>query len=370
MTLHRMAAAAESWNPLGIAESAAEEERARFLQSDFWAEFKAGHGWRHRRFEFGAASARFSASVLVRDFAVLGLRFSLAYVPLAPECPPDMPAEDYGALLLAFARALRSYMPRNTLCVRIDPPVDCAELAGRSACVAAYSRFIKKAAVDVQPPDTVLLDLSPSSDALLAAMKPKWRYNIRLAQRKGVSVTAYRAGSSTEQELVSALDVFYGLYETTAMRDGIAIHAREYYLDLLRRSDARNCVTLYIARHEDDNLAAIITLFCAREAVYLYGASGNVKRNLMPAYLLQWTAINDARSFGSAVYDFYGMPPTDDESHPMHGLYLFKTGFGGRVVHRPGSFDVPASPLYGLYAAAEKARAFWHKRIKKLLAGR
>ncbi|HAH62228.1 MAG TPA: methicillin resistance protein, partial [Treponema sp.] len=164
------------------------------------------------------------------------------------------------------------------------------------------------------------------------------------------------------------------LYRTTASRDGISIHSRQYYADLFSLSASERAkndaplVTLYVARHENDNLAAIITLFSKREAVYLYGASGNLKRNLMPAYLLQWTAINDAKTYGSPVYDFYGMPPADDKNHPMYGLYLFKTGFGGNIVHRPGSIDIPLSPSYALYTAAEDVRAFYHKKIRKLFA--
>ena len=90
----------------------------------------------------------------------------------------------------------------------------------------------------------------------------------------------------------------------------------------------------------------------------------------MPAYLLQWTAIKDAKAYGSQYYDMYGMPPTDDENHPMHGLYLFKTGFGGKNIHRPGSYDVPTSNFYAFYNFAEKLRAFWHKKIMKKIRGR
>ena len=90
----------------------------------------------------------------------------------------------------------------------------------------------------------------------------------------------------------------------------------------------------------------------------------------MPAYLLQWRAICDAKKAGSSYYDFYGMPPTEDENHPMHGLYRFKTGFGGQIVHRPGSIDVPLSKLYTFYTLAEKLRSFWYKKIKKKLVGR
>ena len=90
----------------------------------------------------------------------------------------------------------------------------------------------------------------------------------------------------------------------------------------------------------------------------------------MPNYLVQWTAICDAKNFGSKIYDFYGIPPTGSENHPMHGLYLFKTGFGGREVHRPGSVDVPLSRFYGLYCMAENLRAFYHKTIMKKIRGR
>ncbi len=140
---------------------------------------------------------------------------------------------------------------------------------------------------------------------------------------------------------------------------------------MLEKKDDDVKISLYLAKHEDDYLAGIITLFCKREAVYLYGASGNIKRNLMPAYLLQWTAIKDAKEYGCPVYDFYGMPPTDDENHPMHGLYLFKTGFGGAIVHRPGSFDIPLDEKnYRLYIRAEKFRAWFHKKFLKKLRGR
>ena len=183
--------------------------------------------------------------------------------------------------------------------------------------------------------------------------------------------------SGNDNNLSTFLDIFYDLYATTAERDGIAIHSKSYYEDLIKKSSDEIAVgkdvpkiSLYIASHEEDNLAAIITLFSKTESIYLYGCSSNVKRNLMPAYLLQWTAIKDAKTYGSQYYDMYGMPPTDDENHPMHGLYLFKTGFGGKNIHRPGSYDVPTSGFYSFYNCAEKLRAFWHKKIMKKIRGR
>jgi lipid II:glycine glycyltransferase (peptidoglycan interpeptide bridge formation enzyme) len=205
-------------------------------------------------------------------------------------------------------------------------------------------------------------------------MKSKWRYNIRLAQKKGVEIKSFTGDSV---ELSQKIDEFYELYKTTSERDGIAIHAKSYYLDLLN-SSAKSIgqghdvpkITLYIAYHEEQRLAAIITLFSKTESVYLYGCSGNEKRNLMPAYLLQYQALTDAKQYGSKYYDLYGMPPTDDPSHPMHGLYLFKTGFGGKNIHRIGSFDVSLKIIYKLYTFAERLRAFYHKKILKKIRSR
>ena len=113
----------------------------------------------------------------------------------------------------------------------------------------------------------------------------------------------------------------------------------------------------------EEPLGAIITMFYKDEATYLYGASSNEHRNLMSTYLLQWQAIKDAKEYGCKVYDFYGIPPTDEPSYPMVGLYRFKTGFGGKIVHRIGSIDVFRSKiLYKLYSWLEKLRSVYYKK--------
>lgn len=335
-------------------------------------------------FEFGGKLRTKECSVLLRAFGKKPLRFSIAYIPLFPNVDgidaPDSPVE-LSDLLGSLARALKPHLPSDTLCVRFDADAAFDTPEQRDNFVQNMKAASKKrkglpvkSRVDIQPPDSTAIDLTKSEDEILSAMKSKWRYNVRLAERKGVKVV--RRGSADE-DFDARMDGFYALYQTTAARDGIAVHSKQYYADLLKLSgDAAGggnnapLVSLYTAEHEGESLAAIITLFSKSEAVYLYGCSGNAKRNLMPAYLLQWTAIRDARAYGSVLYDMYGIPPTDDEAHPMHGLYLFKTGFGGKNIHRIGTFDVPLSAFYPLYTAAESARAFLYKRIKKLFAGR
>lgn len=333
----------------------------RFQQSGFWAEFKCAHGWKRVSAE--------GVSVLVRTFRAGALSASLAYVPMAPEMREGEGDEAFFRSLGELAGRLRPKLPGTTFCVRFDVPVDFPTAAEAAEFARKAGGRVRKSRVDVQPPDTVLLDLGKDEVALLAGMKPKWRYNVRYAAKKGVQVRAVHAG---DENFSADMESFYSLYKTTAERDGIGLHPMSYYVDLMERGNGSDgsLATLYVASHEGADLAAIITLFQKDEAVYLYGCSGNEKRNLMPAYLLQWTAIRDARNFGSKVYDFYGIPPTGDEGHPMHGLYLFKTGFGGREVHRPGSFDVPLSPIHSLYAFAERSRAWYHKRLLKKIRGR
>ena len=364
----------------------------RFLQTAFWASFKGAHGWTPHYFSVDTdgkltpvespprgAGAGNALTLVVRSFSAKIAKFSIAYIPMAPELLHGEDKESYIRRLSALAAALKPYIPSNTLCVRYDCPLDFEDLGERDAFATGLNSLskrlnlsppLKKAPVAVQPPDTVLLPLDKSEEDLLATMRNKWRYNIRLAQKKGVEVSSFRG---TGDGFNAAFEHFYELFETTSKRDGVQFHAKDYYRDLLLRGASDEggdspVITLYLAKHEDDYLAGIITLFCKREAVYLYGASGNKKRNLMPAYLLQWTAIQDAKRYGCPVYDFYGMPPTDDPSHPMHGLYLFKTGFGGTIVHRPGSFDVPVRPvMYKAYIVAERMRAFIFKKLVKKL---
>jgi hypothetical protein len=228
----------------------------------------------------------------------------------------------------------------------------------------------------VQPPDTVIVPLSPHEDRLLGQMKQKTRYNIRLALRKEVQVTAIPG------ELVSppsgpppsgGLEQWYRLYRETAVRDGIAIHPFSYYagviaaaVEMAAAGMAAPSITLYMARHEGDLLGGIITASWRGTTTYLYGASGNVKRNLMGAYALQWEAMKAAAVAGDRSYDLFGIPPTDDPGHPMHGLYRFKTGFGGRIVHRAGAWDIPLHRVgAAAYRLAEKGRKWYYFSFRK-----
>lgn len=373
-----------------------QNQEQRFLQTEFWADFKSRHGWQAYFFVIDGEKIFKVESyneckekgerltVLVRSFSLKIKKFSIAYIPMAPEFSAvENIQEEFYSSIEQLAKKILTFLPENTICIRIDPALDFENLEERNAFTKNMKIFFKhcrskeklfcieKAPSDIQPPDTVLLPLLKSEDEILSEMKSKWRYNIRLAAKKGVEVKSFSANDSG---FPAAFEEFFKLFMQTSERDGVQFHQKNYYLDLLT-SSAKNqnapAVKLYLARHDSDILAGIITLFCKKEAVYLYGASGNVKRNFMPAYLLQWNAICDAKKFGCPVYDFYGCPPEEDKKHPMHGLFLFKTGFGGKLIHRPGSFDVVLKKKwYTFYKSAERMRAWFYKNLKKKLAGR
>lgn len=333
-----------------------------FLQSGFWGSFKARFGWNARSFLVDWGNGRKAPLLVIRRR--LGFGLSFAYVPWGPELPSSLGlGAEAGAALSALAFALRSQLPQDTAFIRFDPPWTVLEGADVQA---ALGPAFKRAGADVQPPDTVIVDLDLGEEEILAAMKPKWRYNIRLAEKRGVTV---------HRRDEAGLDSFYRLYRETAVRDKIAIHGLDYYAGLFSHGkeyrDGDQDLRLYVAEHDGEAVAAVIVLFRGEEATYLYGASANHKRNLMAPYALQWRAMADAKAAGCRRYDLFGIPPREDPTHPMAGLYRFKTGFGGRVVHRCGSWDFYYKPLAGkLFRAAEAGRKALRSARKALRTAR
>ncbi|MGL1890498.1 MAG: peptidoglycan bridge formation glycyltransferase FemA/FemB family protein [Spirochaetaceae bacterium] len=318
---------------------------SNFMQTQFWAELKEEYGFKPYFFAVTVAGSVQGLVVMLRPI-FKGL--SLAYIPHGPS--QDISTTEN---LTELSKSLKQYLPKGTLLIRYDL------LAGTVGDV--YPKPLKglsKSTVDIQVPDTTILDLSGTEDELLAKMHKKTRYNIKLAGKKAVTI---------REANISELDAWYHMYKITAKRDSIAIHSKDYYQSVYTRAKDSEHVDmkLFFAEYEGELLAGIFVMICGDSATYLYGASSNNKRNLMPAYLLQWQAIQTVKSLGCKSYDFCGIPPVNDKDHPMYGLYRFKTGFGGEIIHRLGCYDYNLSALAGLFNFVEKLRNFYYKKLRK-----
>ena len=212
---------------------------------------------------------------------------------------------------------------------------------------------------DIQPGQTLIVDLKQDQETLLAAMHEKWRYNIRLAERKGVRV--YMAGAGD----ASALDVFWGLLNETTERDRFRAHDKEYYRLMLETLSGdpeedgkrRPVARLVFAEHDGKVLAANLMIYFGGTATYLHGASSRERREVMAPQLLHWKAMTDAKAWGYTAYDFWGVAPEGVENHPWAGITHFKRGFGGKYVSYPGTYDLPIDRFwYTLYRLARRAR--------------
>jgi lipid II:glycine glycyltransferase (peptidoglycan interpeptide bridge formation enzyme) len=340
-------------NPIPLAEVKGGDN---LLQSRFWGAFKEKAGWEPFPFRYDWYGRTLHLLVLVRR---LGRILPIAYVPFGPE----LTGKGDGDHLRLLGEALLTELPLGTLFVRFDLRGNREESPG-----LPKEAGLVKASADIQPPDTVILDISRPEEELLAGMHKKWRYNIGLAEKKGVLV---------EEASPERLSDWYELYRITGERDRIALHPESYYLgqfDLCRDLALAGGTAgvdypdlrLWTASFEGEFLAGIITSFYGNRATYLYGASSNSRRNLMPSYALQWKAMEAAKKAGCGEYDFFGIPPNDDPEHPMHGLYKFKMNFGGNPVHYLGCWDrVYGRLFYYLYRGAEGLRYWYFKVLKK-----
>ncbi len=201
---------------------------------------------------------------------------------------------------------------------------------------------------NIQPARTIIVSLKWTEDDVLARMKQKTRYNIRLAGKKGVTVRPW-----------DDLPAFHQMMLVTGGRDGFGVHSLEYYQRAYELFHPTGMAELLVAEYEGRPLAALMVFARGRRAWYVYGASNDQERNRMPTYLLQWEAMRWARSKGAEEYDLWGVPDEDEETLEAHftersdglwGVYRFKRGFGGEVKRAAQALDRVYNPLlYKLY---------------------
>jgi len=352
-------------------------------QTAFWSEVKSKQGLdsyafdftiqqgQRKYFNFPDESGETDILVIIQQ---VNTEQSIAYVPYGPELEPLPDLQ--GPFLEELSEMMRPYLPKNCILIRYD-------LAWESPWAKEEDRFdesgkwfgppgkqyqefrlnfqthhhrLIKSNSNILPAHTIFMDLKKDDAALLSRMKPKTRYNIQLAKRKGVQVR-----STGLQDI----DTWYDLYTQTAKRNRIHLNEKHYFEAVLSAKADNTAspaeVELLIASANEQPLAAMFLVTSGNRGTYLYGASGNLHRNYMATYALQWEAMQKVRQKGGSEYDFFGVSPSPDPQHPLYGLYKFKTGFGGELYHRMGCWDYPLyDDAYKTFTAVEMSSKGYH----------
>lgn len=337
----------------------AREPAFALLQTWAWGELKRQAGWRVYRIAAERRGQLVAGVQLLIKPLPLGLA-ALAYVPRGP-LGAWLDDELLAPLLAELHRVARQ---QRAICLRIEPPL-LEHTAGERRLRQLGFRPCDQTN---QPRTSLLLDLRPGLDALLAGMHQKTRYNLRYAARRGVEV---RVGGADD------LPLFYRLMQLTGRRGGFSSRGLAYYRGEWQHF-APDHLRLLIASFQGRPLAANVSARCGAHAAYLHGASSGEHANLQPNALLMWEAISWAADQGCESFDLWGIPdevgaeaqaperPPADRTDGLWGVYRFKRGFGGRVVRYLGAFDYVYTPaLYALVtnrlvsgAALERA-AVW-----------
>ena len=319
----------QQWN-----DFVAASECCNITQSYEWGELTPDLGGEALRIGVVDDQGNLCAAMLTLISPIPILRRTYFYAPRGPVTDePDSPAM---TVLLNFVKA--EARKRGAFMLKIEPSV---EDGNTRWLTALHKRGFRPTPYSSHFRHEWVLDLRPDEKTLLAGMKEKWRYNIRLAGRKGVSV---RRGEGQAD-----IDAFYRLYETTSTRDEFFIHDKTHYENVMRLYSPGDRGALFLAEYEGEAIAGIIVLRFGRWSWYMYGASSNEHRNLMPNHLLQWNAMQWARSHGCWYYNFRGIPDVLEEGENLWGVYVFKRGFGGYGLRSLETHDLVYQPL--IYAA-------------------
>ena len=362
-----------------------------FLQTFEWGQVKARYGWTpyyavwtENQFSVIsdppsgtsqssvpenciAASLILKRTIPIRGFAA---RLSILYCPKGPLL--DWTNESLRKRVLDDLQSFAK--KQGAIFLKVDPDIvlgtgipgadgSTEERGGADVQSELRRRGWVYSSDQIQFRNSVLIDLTASEEEMLARMKQKTRYNVRLAEKKGVTV---RVGAADD------LSMLYKMYAETSVRDGFVIRDQDYYLAVwktfmqfnvgkfegsqvstFKPANLPTCQPL-IAEVNGEPVAGLFLFMFAGRAYYVYGMSREVHREKMPTYLLQWEAIKRAKSAGCAVYDLWGAPETFDESDSMWGVYRFKEGLGGCVVRTLGAWD---------YAPNK----FWYKMYSELI---
>lgn len=324
-----------------------------FLQSDIWRKFQKAVG--HKTLVIREGD--FSASIIEHQLPVVGKYFYIPRWPLAKQFFP--PAGGFNELIELAKKEKAGW-------IRIEPEnEEVLNLIKKNIGLK-----IQKSPHDMQPKEIFVIDITKSEDELLAGMKSKTRYNIKLAEKHGVKVFSIsnspnylisnqipnlksqipnKSKNPNDKNFEKYVEEFIRLVRLTEKRKDIKFHSADYYRKMLKVIPS-DILKLYVAEYENKIIAANLVVFYRDTATYLHGATDDEYRNVMAPYFLQWQAIKDAKILGYKFYDFGGIKATGNNS--WSGITKFKLGFSPAtsLLKFPGSFDlIINTPKYFVY---------------------
>ena len=330
--------------------------KGHFLQTWEWGEVKRGMGWQPLPLvleEDGNIIA--SLLILKKRLPLPGMNKCIFYAPRGPVV--DIASEELCQAL--FSGAERVAKDHGAVFLKIDPDVPTSNSEFKN--ILQNCKFQKNETgldfAGVQPAFVFQLDISPSAVKLLENMHSKTRYNIRLAKKKGVIIK--------EAQGKEDLAAFYAILQETSERDKFLIRGYEYFEMIWDQMVENGMAKVFLAEFQGRVVSATLALILGKKTWYLYGASSNDYRNVMPNYLIQWEMIRWAQEQGCKIYDFRGVSGDLDEANPLYGLYRFKKGFNGDLVEFVGDWDRVYSPA--LYFVWTKILPIYMQLSKGLL---
>jgi len=321
-----------------------------FLQSEYWRKFQEGWGRKTQNISVSNDDGELIAyaNIITYSLLMVGDYFYLPRGPVIAQSS-KLKTQNHSIKLKTFLKDLISLAIKyNVSWIRVEPNSE-EELNLIKENLTGGIK-IKASPVDVQPREILVTDISGDEGEILARMKQKTRYNIKLAQKKSVKVF-----TSREEKYI---DGFCRLVTITAKRDKIKSHPENYYRKMLEMIPG-DVLKLYIAEFEGKIITANFVLFFGHTATYMHGTSDNEHRNVMAPYLLQWQSILDAKKIGCEKYDFGGVKTGNTGGRSWEGITKFKIGFAPNTdpIQFPGSWDIILnSKKYNLYQILQKVK--------------
>lgn len=313
-----------------------------FLQSNEWIKFQNNFGVNNHNI----SDEDFWSNVLEYNLPLVGKYF---YIPRGPVTDRNIKKDQLRKCvndLIELAKINKASWIR----------IDNADKNSKEI-IKDLNYQLVKAPHDMQPKQLFVIDINQDEEGILAQMKPKTRYNIKLAQKKGVKIEALDNLKNNQEKV----EKFLELIEKTGSRKGLSFHPKEYYQKMLSCINSDN-LKLYLAIYKDRVIAGALLVFYGEMAVYLHGASSDEDKNIMAPFLLQWQMIKDSKERGAKKYDLGGVSIGEENKErelKWQGVTRFKQGFSknSEPLEFSGSYDIIVNPFrYWIYRAIQRMK--------------